>query len=148
MSTDILSDMAEQCVLTRTRVISRVLSNIYDDEYRPLGINSTQLTLLLVIHKLDQPSRAEISRFNHQEKSTLTRNLKILLDAGWIEEVLSDEGGRARPIALTAVGESLMRSAAEPFKRAQAKALKVLGERAVSATMEVASGMMKFPGSG
>lgn len=145
MARDLLIEMAEDCVLTRTRVISRALSSIYDEEYRPLGVTSAQVTMLLLIYRLDRPSRAEIGRFNHQDRSTLTRNLKLLIEQGWIAEAENPQGGRARPIVLTPNGEKLVRSAGKAFKRAQQRAHKLLGDQGVAMTMDITSAMMPFP---
>src|SRR5260370_23629514 len=100
--------MARECLLMRTRLVSRVVTSIYDEELRPFGIVSPQFALLLVIAKIGPASRAEIGRFHRQDRSTLTRNLKIMLSEGWIEEVQDAEGGRARPIALTKEGGRLL----------------------------------------
>lgn len=142
MAKDLLIEMAEDCVLTRTRVISRALSSIYDEEYRALGMTSWQLTLLLLVHRLDRPSRAEIGRYNNQDRSTLTRNLALLIDKGWIAEVENPAGGRARPLTLTPAGETLARSAGAAFKRAQARARKLLGDEGVKVSMDISTSLM------
>ena len=54
---------------------------------RAYGIVAPQFALLTVIAKIGPASRAEIGRFHRQDRSTLTRNLKSMLSAGWIEEV-------------------------------------------------------------
>src|SRR5271155_4693305 len=100
--------MASTCVLMRMRLISRVLTGFYDEELRPFGIGSPQFALLGAISMIEPATRAEIGRFHHQDRSTLTRNLKIILSEGWAEEVLDEGGGRGRPIVLTKKGKVLM----------------------------------------
>ncbi len=39
MADDITNEITRNCLLTRTRRISRVITGIYDEEYRPFGIN-------------------------------------------------------------------------------------------------------------
>ena len=76
------------------------------------GIVSPQFALLLATAKIGLASRAEIGRFHRQDRSTLTRNAKPMLSAGWIEEVQVGERGRARRIAVTKVGRRLLQEAA------------------------------------
>src|SRR5271167_4983811 len=97
--------MAGTCVLMRVRLISRVLTGLYDEELRPFGIGSAQFALLGVIFIIEPATRAEIGRFYHQDRSTLTRNLKIILSEDWAEEVEDEGGGRGRPIVLTKAGK-------------------------------------------
>jgi hypothetical protein len=56
----------------RTRRISRVVTNIYDQALRSHGVNASQFSLLVLIAKLGGASRAEIGRANYQDRSTLT----------------------------------------------------------------------------
>jgi DNA-binding MarR family transcriptional regulator len=87
MSDDLTNEITRNCLLTRTRRISRVITGIYDEEYRPFGINAPQCSLLVMISRLGSASRVEIGRQNHQDRSTLTRNLQLMMSNGWIEEV-------------------------------------------------------------
>jgi DNA-binding MarR family transcriptional regulator len=135
-------EIAETCVLMRTRLISRVLTGIYDEELRPFGINSPQFALLVVIFEIEPATRAEIGRYHHQDRSTLTRNLKILLSEGWTEEIQDKAGGRGRPIVLTKAGEDLLRDAAPAWRVAQTRAKALLGEDGVIAVTDIANGIM------
>jgi DNA-binding MarR family transcriptional regulator len=142
MGDDLVNEISRSCLLTRTRRISRVLTGIYDHELRPFGINSPQFSLLVVIARLAAASRAEIGRANHQDRSTLTRNLQILLSAGWVEEVPHEAGGRSRSIVLTGAGRRLLQDAAPAWRAAQAKARDLLGADGVSAVTGVADDLL------
>jgi len=135
---EIVNEMVDGCVLMRSRLISRVISNIYDEEFRPYGINSPQFALLVAISSRGPVSRAEIGRFYHQDRSTLTRNLKIMIEEGWLEEVDRETGGRARPIALTRTGEELLQKVAPIWRDCQGKAKNLLGQTGVDAIKDIA----------
>ena len=75
MSEDEIIKIASSCVLMRTRLVSRVVTGIYDEALRSLGLNAAQFALLVVIFSIGPVSRAEKGRFHHQDRSTLTRNL-------------------------------------------------------------------------
>ncbi len=139
---DPIEEIVSGCVMMRSRLISRVITNLYDDELRPFGINSPQFALLVVISKMGPASRAEIGRYHHQDRSTLTRNLKIMLAEGWIEEVKEAASGRARPIVLSESGRSLLREACPAWRVAQEKAEKLVGSPGVTAIKEIARGIL------
>ncbi|GCE24502.1 transcriptional regulator [Dictyobacter kobayashii] len=135
---DVVGEITRNCLLTRARRISRIVTNLYDQELRPYGINAPQFSLLVLIARLGGASRAEIGRANYQERSTLTRNLALLLTEGWVEEMLSDQGGRSRPLVLSQAGRALLVSAAPAWRAAQMKAKQLLGEEGVTAIVGVA----------
>ncbi|GHO72694.1 hypothetical protein KSD_04650 [Ktedonobacter sp. SOSP1-85] len=134
----VVGEITRNCLLTRTRRISRIITNMYDQALRPYGVNAPQFSLLVLIAKLGGASRAEIGRANYQERSTLTRNLALLLAEGWVEEMVSDQGGRSRPLVLSQAGKDLLVSAAPAWRAAQVRAKQLLGEEGVTAIVGVA----------
>ena len=139
---DVITEIGRTCMLMRARLISRVITAIYDEELRPFGIVSPQFALLVIIFEIEPATRAEIGRYHHQDRSTLTRNLKIILSEGWAEEVQDEGGGRGRPIVLTKAGKDLLRKGAPAWRVAQARAKALLGEDGVIAIADIANGIM------
>jgi DNA-binding MarR family transcriptional regulator len=139
---DVIADMGSTCVLMRTRLISRVITGIYDEKLRPFGISSAQFALLVVIYQVEPATRAEIGRLQHQDRSTLTRNLKVILSEGWVEETRYGADGRSRPIVLTRVGKDLLSKAEPAWQAAQVSAKDLLGKDGVIAVMDIANRIM------
>ena len=139
MDDDVIGEIGRSCMLMRTRLVSRVITNLYDEELRPFGINAPQFALLALIFNMGRATRAEIGRARHQDRSTLTRNLQVILSSGWAEEVRSDAGGRGRPLVLTRVGEDLVRKAVPAWRTAQGQAQTVLGQDGVVAITTIAN---------
>ena len=125
-------------VLMRARLVSKAVTGIYDHKLRPFGISSAQFTLLAVISQTEPTTRAEIARLQHLDKSTLTRNLKIILSEGWVEEVRDNADGRSRPIALTAAGTEVLLAAQPAWLLAQAEAMELLGKDGMTAVINTA----------
>jgi DNA-binding MarR family transcriptional regulator len=98
-SKDVIAEIASKCLLLRTRLVSRVIANIYDEELRPFGLASVQFTLLVAVHQMGPATRADIGRFLHQDRSTLTRNMRAILSEGWVEEIHEGADGRKRLVA-------------------------------------------------
>lgn len=135
----VISDMASGCLMGRARLLTRVLTGIYDDELRPFGLKATQLNLLVVVAQLGPVRRIEIGRMIHLDPSTLTRNLQVMLSNGWIEEVANDEDGRGLPLQATQRGKALLESVSPAWSRAQRKAEKLLGTEGTTLLRKLSS---------
>ncbi len=138
-----LREIEDTCVIARIRLISRIMTSIFDEEFRPLGLISSQQTLLGLIIRLGEATRAEIGRAGFIDRSTLTRNLKLLIDAGWVEEVASQVRGRSRPLRLSKAGEDLYFSSIPAWRVGQERAAKLFGPAALSVIKTVADGFLR-----
>jgi DNA-binding MarR family transcriptional regulator len=141
MTDKVVSEVSRECLVTRTRKLSRVVTGIYDEELRPFGIGSPQFSLLVVIARLQSANRAEIGRANLQDRSTLTRNLRLMLSQGWIEEVPSGEGRKGRSIVITKGGKKLLHGAIPGWRKAQSRAKAVFGREGVAAVTTISDGI-------
>jgi DNA-binding MarR family transcriptional regulator len=119
--------VASECVMTRWRITNRVLAAVYDEELRPFGLKSSQLSLLVAVTKAGPVRRIELGRLQSLDPSTLTRNLAVMLKHGWIEEVPDNGDQRGAPLQTTATGRKLLERIAPAWHRAQARAKKMLG---------------------
>lgn len=135
---EVSNEIIRNCLLTRTRQISRVLTALYDQEMRPYGVNSPQFSMLALILEFGPISRSDLGRRNHQERSTLTRNLQSLIEQGLVSEEVPADGGRRRPLSLTAKGRGLLHAAAAAWSAAQAKAKALVGEAGAQSIMGIA----------
>jgi DNA-binding MarR family transcriptional regulator len=115
-------------VFIGARLLSRSLTEIFDERLRPFGISAAQFVLLSVIGQTEPITRAQIARLQHLDKSTLTRNLKKLFSEGWVEEVHENADGRSRPMALTATGKGLLASGQPAWLEAQTRTEELLGK--------------------
>ncbi len=127
----IADQISSECVMMRWRMTNRVLSAIYDEELRPFGLKSSQLSLLVAVAKAGPVRRIELGKQLALDPSTLTRNLQVMLKHGWIEEVPDNGDQRGAPLETTAIGRKLLERIAPAWNRAQARAKKMLGSRGV-----------------
>jgi DNA-binding MarR family transcriptional regulator len=136
----LVREVTEDCLMTRTRRISRVVTSLFDQELRPFGLSSSQFSLLVMIAKMEGASRAEIGRANHQERSTSTRNLQLVIDQGWAEELVPEKG-RSRPIMISKAGRAVLAEAMPAWRAAQVKAKQLLGVDGASAIVDLSDGL-------
>jgi DNA-binding MarR family transcriptional regulator len=117
---------AEMCLATRVRQLSRIVTRVYDDAMRPLGITASQYTLLAQLASRDGITAVEIGHELDIEKSTLSRNLKRLLALGHI--IMDPPAGRrGRGLHLTPKGQVVLKDAFPIWQNAQKKAVGAMG---------------------
>jgi DNA-binding MarR family transcriptional regulator len=127
-STDTIS---RKCIAVRLRLLNRVVTNLYDDALRPLGLKVSQLNVLVVAAKLGLARPAQVCDILLLDASTLSRNVKPLQARGWLE-VVPDEDARAQPFRLTAKGKRLIEKAVPAWEQAQRQATELLGDEGVA----------------
>ena len=123
---DIAETTAGACLATRVRQLSRIITRVYDDAMRPLGITASQYTLLAQLAARDSITAVEIGHELDIEKSTLSRNLKRLLALGHI--IMDPPAGRrGRGLHLTAKGQAILKDAFPIWQDAQTRAVSAMG---------------------
>ena len=125
-----ISEIAEQsstlCLASRVRQLSRIVTRLYDDAMRPLGITASQFTLLTQLGQRDGITAVEIGFSLDIEKSTLSRNLKRLLALGLID-MDPPAGRRGRGLHLTPKGQVVIKEAYPVWAEAQRCAYSMMG---------------------
>ena len=124
--TDIAEATSQACLATRVRQLSRIITRVYDDAMRPLGITASQYTLLAQLAARDSITAVEIGHELDIEKSTLSRNLKRLLALGHIN-MDPPAGRRGRGLHLTGKGQAVLKDAFPVWQDAQKRTVGVIG---------------------
>jgi len=123
----LIDTIAGECIAVRMRMLNRVVTNIYDDALRPLGVKVSQMNILVAAGKMGTARPAEVCERLHLDVSTLSRNVERMKARGWLE-VIPDDDGRAQPFRLTNDGRKLLEKAAPAWKKAQKQAKSLLGD--------------------
>ena len=106
------------CACATARQVSRVLTQLYDSRLRGTGIEAPQFALLLTLDKQGPCSQAALGRRYAIDKTTVSRNLKLLERNGWIESPPANDT-RERRFTLTAAGRKRLVAAKPEWKKAQ-----------------------------
>src|SRR5947199_9620506 len=130
-TTNSIDTISRTCIAVRLRLLNRVVTNLYDDALRPLGLKVSQLNLLVVTAKLGLAQPAKVCDLLHLDTSTLSRNVERMRAKGWLE-VVPGEDARTQPFRLTAQGRRLLERAVPAWERAQRQAEELLGEDGVA----------------
>jgi DNA-binding MarR family transcriptional regulator len=123
--------IARNCIAVRLRLLNRVVTNLYDDALRPLGLKVSQLNILVVAAKLGLARPAEVCDLLQLDTSTLSRNVERMRAHAWLE-IVPDEDARTQPFRLTAQGRRLLDRAFPAWEQAQQRAGELLGQDGVA----------------
>ena len=140
-----IEQIACECLLSRARILNRVLTVFYDDELRSYGLKATQLNLLVFVARVGPVRRIDIGKRLHLDPSTLTRNLKIMLTNGWVEERIDGEDGRGSPLQATVKGRDLLSQIVPSWKKAQDRARTLIGDEGETLLKRLAANKFGFP---
>jgi DNA-binding MarR family transcriptional regulator len=123
--------MARNCIAVRLRSLNRVVTNLYDDALRHLGLKVSQLNILVVTAKLGLAQPAKVCDILQLDASTLSRNVERIRAKGWLE-VVPGEDARTQPFRLTAKGKRLLERAVPAWEKAQSQATEFLGDDGIA----------------
>ena len=117
------------CVCNTLRMVTRVVTQLYDDCLRPSGLRVTQFSILAAIARLGEASLKQLEDELAIDQTTLTRSLSLLERDGVIERA-SHPDGRIKAMRLTSKGRRALEVARPLWARAQDKVLRELGTKA------------------
>lgn len=125
-------DRLQGCTNLKLRQFMRRVTQHYDTEMSKVGLKTTQYSLLSYIEKLGPIRPMDLAASIKMEPSTLTRNLKPLVDAGWVT-VLAGVDARSRLVAITDTGRAKRAQAKRNWRKAQDGINELLGMGNVAA---------------
>src|SRR5260370_22633513 len=113
-------DAVLACAVMNFRQMARAVTAHYDGQLRPAGLRATQLNLLMAIESEAATTITDLAEILAMDRTTLTRNLKLLRDRGLVEK---------KRIALTARGRRSAAAALPLWESAQQQFVRSLGSR-------------------
>jgi DNA-binding MarR family transcriptional regulator len=119
--------MGAECLALRARMLSRVVTQIYEEALRPLGLKPSQHSILAALAMMDDPRPSDLAAALRLEPSTVSRNLAVMVRSGWVEERPAEDE-RTRRVGLSHAGADLLREALPHWRKAQRKAHALLSD--------------------
>ncbi|MCH9826479.1 MAG: MarR family winged helix-turn-helix transcriptional regulator [Gammaproteobacteria bacterium] len=114
------------CTCFRLRRAAREISKIYDQALAGVGLSLNEYSILR--HSRSEPRiLGELALALGMDRSTLTRNLKPLIESGWLVQTPGLDA-RQRQVAITAAGRARLRLARPHWQRAQLQIQALFGE--------------------
>ncbi|MGH6628002.1 MAG: MarR family winged helix-turn-helix transcriptional regulator [Burkholderiaceae bacterium] len=120
------------CTNLKLRQLMRRVAQHYDAEIGKTGLKGTQYSLLSYVLKFGPIRPSDLAQHMKIDASTLTRNLRPLIDAGWVE-LAAGVDGRSRTVSITDRGREKRQEAQRRWRAAQEGINQVLGVERVMA---------------
>lgn len=105
------------CTCSKLRKLTRAMSRLYDQHMAPVGLKITQYSVLATASRDPLPV-AELAERLGMDRTTLTRNLKPLTEAGWLALVPGADS-RQRIVSMTDAGRAKLAEAIPAWRAAQ-----------------------------
>jgi DNA-binding MarR family transcriptional regulator len=103
------------------------VSRLYDEELRGVGLRTTQYSVLRLLRDTGEVRQRDLGEVTVHEETTLTRNLRPLVDAGWVE-VRTGQDRREKWLKITRKGLAKLDEARPHWARAQERMRSLLPE--------------------
>ena len=111
------------------------MTRLYDDILRPSGLRATQFSLLTVVRLLGEATIGGLAEAAVMDRTTLTRNLKLLAAAGLIM-IREGADARVREVTLTAAGRARLAAAEPRWALAQRRLTEAMGPARMARLLE------------
>jgi DNA-binding MarR family transcriptional regulator len=132
-----VDEIVQNCLAVRVRLIGRAVTAVYERAVTSHGMTIAQVSLMAVLGKVGPCPPSRLGEVLQLERSTVSRNLDILLRNGWVQADSSDAKG-VREVSLTSAGRHKLESVMPAWRTAQAKAARLLGDAGVKTVRTVA----------
>ena len=136
------------CTCFAVRRSARAITQHYERHLKPSGLGVNQFTMLAVLAIAGPQPRSRLADELGVERTTLTRNLRLLLEHGLVAESSTGDR-RVRMLAITKRGTTAAQRALPRWREAQASIARRLGSSAINAlaTVSQAAAASKAPRS-
>jgi DNA-binding MarR family transcriptional regulator len=115
------------CTCFRLQRLTRRVTAVYNRALAPIGMRVTQYSLLSHLRHADPIPLSVLAETLDMDRTTLSRNLRPLTDAGWVEVKGSPDDARVRLVALTGDGQAQLQLARIHWRRAQEEVNSTIG---------------------
>jgi len=131
---DLAQQMVAVCPGMRVARATRVLARVFNDQFRALGLQSSQHGVLTFV-ALAGPGGATIGALADElllDRTTLTRNLRPLQKAGYLTITRSPKDARVQIVSLTKKGQNTIEALFPLWQRAYNQIRDALGPQALA----------------
>lgn len=126
------------CLCQASRTAARRITAVYDRRLRPHGLRVTQFTILTNLMLRGEIPITVLAKAMGVDRTTLTRNVALLQDNGWVRTEGDSSDNRIRSLSITPKGKALVFRALPDWKKAQASVSAAFGAEGVSALHRLA----------
>lgn len=109
----------DPCHCHAIRKAARAVTGFYDEALAPSGLRLTQFSMLAQLQDKDGLALGALAEQLGLDRTTATRNLKLLERAGYVTAAAAEDDARRKAIRLTRSGRAVLAEAAPLWQAAQ-----------------------------
>ena len=118
----------EECVGLRVERLHRLVVREFEHRLRPLGLSLPQLEILSALTMSAGAVRPSVvADLLGVERSTMSRNLALLQERGWVDTTDTSASGRSLAVAITGAGTATLAAAEQAWTQTQESLVDRLG---------------------
>jgi DNA-binding MarR family transcriptional regulator len=133
------------CMCANVRRASRVLTQLYDEAMRPLGLRTTQFSILQALSLTGVKLLGDLAEFLGVDSTTLTRAVQLLQKRGWVK-VRKGKDRRERWLSLSNSGEAELARLQPAWEAVQKEVHSLLGKKRWNALLSLSTEVANLPG--
>jgi DNA-binding MarR family transcriptional regulator len=124
------------CMCGSLRRAARALTQMYEKELRPLGLRSTQHTILQVLSRAGELRQRKLGEILAMDSTSLTRTLAVMVREGWITERRGQDR-RERWIRMSRAGQKKLNDALPAWEKVQSHLRREIGPQSWKNLMQL-----------
>ncbi|MEM7367896.1 MAG: MarR family winged helix-turn-helix transcriptional regulator [Bacteroidota bacterium] len=114
------------CINAKLRRLHRLINSAYQQKINPFGLRGSMLSILFIIGKNPGISQKPISDMLVLDASTMSRDLKKLIEKGWVRSTRGVDSRQSR-LELTEAGFDLLEQVAPVWEGLHKKVEDLIG---------------------
>lgn len=140
MQPDLALFETRRCLCLAARRAARSITREYDEALRAHDLRATQFSLLAALRLGGPRTITALADLLSTDRTTLTRNLAVAEQHGWLTTQPDPADARARVVAISAKGSRALEAALPAWRVVQQRVLDELGLEAAATLQQVAGG--------
>ena len=112
-------EVRRMCACDQLRRVTRGVTQVYDNAVVSSGLRITQLPIFVGLASEGDMPLTALAEGLALDRTTLTRNLKVLEDRGLIRTYEHADDARVRMVSITLEGSRMLKAALERWARVQ-----------------------------
>jgi DNA-binding MarR family transcriptional regulator len=112
---------------------ARRITAVFERSLRAHGLRAGQFTILTNLMLRGETAVSALARTLAMDRTTLTRNMALLEERGWLKVQTDPVDARSHTLSVTAKGQALVAKALPDWRRAQASVSATIGAGGVAA---------------
>lgn len=133
---DLCAHVRAMCACNQLRRATRGITQLYESALASSGLKATQLPILVGLGSAGDLSVSTLADALALDRTTLTRNLKVLESRGLLQTRDSEDDARVRMVSLTLEGSDVLSGALLRWEEMQAMVEERFGRERLTALYE------------